>query len=92
MADCNEPTCCRAGQTRRSSDINYNDFKNTFFKDSLDEEDVDKNVTNLILESQWITPGAGYWGDYRDCDTPLWAYDDVIERIASKHKVKIYEQ
>lgn len=31
---------------------------------------------------------AGYWGDYRNCDTPIWAFDDVIERIAETHKVK----
>lgn len=30
---------------------------------------------------------AGYWGDYRNCDTPLWAFDDVVDRIAQTHKV-----
>ncbi|CAB3237984.1 unnamed protein product [Arctia plantaginis] len=29
---------------------------------------------------------AGYWGDYRNCDTPLWAYDDLIDRVAETHK------
>ncbi|XP_073943112.1 sphingomyelin phosphodiesterase 1-like [Choristoneura fumiferana] len=29
---------------------------------------------------------AGYWGDYRNCDTPLWAFDDVVDRISQTHK------
>lgn len=33
---------------------------------------------------------AGFWGDYRSCDTPIWAYDDVIERIAETHKVSVF--
>lgn len=32
---------------------------------------------------------AGYWGDYRSCDSPIWAYDDVIDRIAETHKVSV---
>lgn len=31
---------------------------------------------------------AGYWGDYRNCDSPIWAYDDVIDRISEVHKVR----
>lgn len=30
---------------------------------------------------------AGFWGDFRNCDTPIWAFDDVIDRIAETHKV-----
>ncbi|GJQ65201.1 hypothetical protein Trydic_g7339 [Trypoxylus dichotomus] len=28
---------------------------------------------------------AGYWGDYRDCDTPEIAIDDALNRIAEQH-------
>lgn len=48
-----------------------------------------KNV-NIVSRNNNTSPPAGYWGDYRNCDTPLWAYDDVIERIASTHKVSSY--
>ncbi|CAK1598823.1 unnamed protein product [Parnassius mnemosyne] len=32
---------------------------------------------------------AGYWGDYRNCDTPKWAFDDVIDRMASSHQFDV---
>ncbi|KAK2703000.1 hypothetical protein QYM36_018450, partial [Artemia franciscana] len=28
---------------------------------------------------------AGYWGDYRDCDLPLWTLRNSMEHIASTH-------
>ncbi|KAK9693931.1 Calcineurin-like phosphoesterase [Popillia japonica] len=28
---------------------------------------------------------AGYWGDYRDCDTPMYAIQDALEHIVGQH-------
>lgn len=30
---------------------------------------------------------AGYWGDYRGCDTPWWALKDAFEQIVRQHLV-----
>ena len=32
---------------------------------------------------------AGYWGDYRDCDLPLWTLRNSMEHIASTHSVSL---
>lgn len=29
--------------------------------------------------------GAGQWGDYRDCDTPWHAIEDVLDQIKTEH-------
>uniref|UniRef100_A0A182X154 Sphingomyelin phosphodiesterase n=1 Tax=Anopheles quadriannulatus TaxID=34691 RepID=A0A182X154_ANOQN len=29
--------------------------------------------------------GAGHWGDYRNCDTPWNAVEDLLERVAEEH-------
>ncbi|KRT82259.1 Calcineurin-like phosphoesterase, partial [Oryctes borbonicus] len=29
---------------------------------------------------------AGFWGDYRDCDSPLHAIDDALDHIATQHR------
>jgi sphingomyelin phosphodiesterase len=36
-----------------------------------------------------LTPDrlAGYWGDYRDCDLPLWTLQNMFQHIASKEDV-----
>jgi sphingomyelin phosphodiesterase len=35
------------------------------------------------------SPGeaAGFWGDYRDCDTPVHAVEDVFARMRAAHPV-----
>ena len=33
---------------------------------------------------------CGYWGDYRNADTPIWAFDNVIDRITETHEVGIF--
>jgi hypothetical protein len=34
---------------------------------------------------------AGYWGDYRDCDTPYHAFEDMVRQAASQSvKISIY--
>jgi len=30
---------------------------------------------------------AGYWGDYRDCDSPMHAFKDLIKHAAHQHPV-----
>jgi hypothetical protein len=31
---------------------------------------------------------AGYWGDYRDCDTPWNAFNDTVQQIKRTHQVR----
>lgn len=31
---------------------------------------------------------AGYWGDYRDCDSPMHAFKDLIKHAANQHAVR----
>ncbi|XP_072939936.1 uncharacterized protein [Epargyreus clarus] len=99
VADCGEPTCCRKGQTPQQRDI-YDEITvdehitgKSIIKD--DEVMLDLDIAPVIREAKSRTlpklkkarnsEPAGYWGDYRDCDSPIWAYDDVVENIA-KHK------
>lgn len=30
---------------------------------------------------------AGYWGDYRSCDTPWNTFDDTVQQIKKTHQV-----
>ncbi|XP_032513068.2 sphingomyelin phosphodiesterase-like [Danaus plexippus] len=95
VADCDEPTCCRKEQTPRRLTFNYDLLETHVDKSlsntgdtymlNLDAATGIKSV-NIVSRNNNTSPPAGYWGDYRNCDTPLWAYDDVIERIASAHK------
>ena len=32
--------------------------------------------------------GAGYWGDYRNCDVPFWTAESMFEYIANNEKVE----
>ncbi|XP_034830056.1 sphingomyelin phosphodiesterase-like [Maniola hyperantus] len=95
VADCNEPTCCRKGQTPRTQTYE-------FTGESLIEDGVtrinNKDMLNLGIATEIRnrtkvkqvdrrnSPPAGFWGDYRNCDTPLWAYDDAVQRVASAHR------
>jgi hypothetical protein len=31
---------------------------------------------------------AGYWGDYRNCDVPLWTVENMFDYISKNEKVK----
>lgn len=31
-------------------------------------------------------PGAGYWGDYRNCDVPVWTVESMFNHIANNEK------
>jgi hypothetical protein len=35
-------------------------------------------------------PGAatGYWGDYRNCDTPWSTFNDIVQQIKRTHQVR----
>ncbi|XP_045446693.1 sphingomyelin phosphodiesterase-like [Melitaea cinxia] len=94
VADCNEPTCCRKGQALRAdiykTKIPDSVFKNRIFEirdDFIMDLTLADDIRNLsnVRRNFRNSPGAGYWGDYRSCDSPPWAYDDVIETIA-KHR------
>ncbi|XP_059046118.1 sphingomyelin phosphodiesterase-like isoform X2 [Achroia grisella] len=100
VANCDEPVCCRFGQSPAQNYIYRSNVDESLYDRSI--VDVDGNVMlNLSVASDIRqqrmlsqtrhantrdTSPAGYWGDYRDCDTPLWAYDDVIETIAETHR------
>lgn len=30
---------------------------------------------------------AGYWGDYRNCDVPIWTVESMFENIAKNEQV-----
>ncbi|XP_047526011.1 sphingomyelin phosphodiesterase 1-like [Pieris napi] len=98
VADCSEPTCCRKGQTPRNHKYTYNpDRDESIILKSLNivngEPIIDvgvaktlREVRNVTRRSERFEPPAGYWGDYRNCDSPIRAYDDVVDRIHSSHK------
>ena len=41
-------------------------------------------------KNQTITPDrlAGYWGDYRNCDVPLWTIENMFQHISQNEQVK----
>ncbi|XP_038220094.1 sphingomyelin phosphodiesterase-like [Zerene cesonia] len=98
VADCSDPTCCRAGQTPNSHNYTYNpDTDDPIVLNSTSEVngqivlDIDagkklKQIRSKMNRNTRNSAPAGYWGDYRNCDSPIWAYDDVIDRIHSTHK------
>lgn len=107
-ADCNEPTCCRKGQSPKSSASNSLPFDDESLLNQTIVRDgrmlhLDLDVAPTLREIRRMAQiggsvakhtqaihaePAGYWGDFRDCDTPVWAFDDAIERIAETHKVR----
>ncbi|KAI8424390.1 hypothetical protein MSG28_002912 [Choristoneura fumiferana] len=98
-AECGEPTCCRKGQTvslafTTRPNIDESIYEQTVLKTN-DEVLIDLGVAPKIREmrsssqtrfmpARNVAP-AGYWGDYRNCDSPIWAFDDVVDRIAETH-------
>ncbi|XP_023936215.2 sphingomyelin phosphodiesterase 1-like [Bicyclus anynana] len=99
VADCDEPICCRKGQTPR--------VKNILDIDEDIQECVVENDEEILLDteaaskivrkdnktsrrmSDYNSKPAGYWGDYRNCDTPLWSYVDVLKQIASHKEIDV---
>lgn len=110
LADCNEPTCCRAGQVERASnnwDLQYNDapaakrISRTDNGSYLIDLDYANEVRGMKLKAELdrkrknrnkdipVSKQAGYWGDYRHCDAPLWAVEDCLDKIAENHQVSL---
>ncbi|KAJ0178770.1 hypothetical protein K1T71_005545 [Dendrolimus kikuchii] len=101
VANCGEPTCCRKGQSPAQSftykyKVGEEVIKKSIVKDG-EEIKLDLSLAPKIrelrkLSQTGIGPNsrnsapAGYWGDYRNCDTPIWAFDDVIDRISETHR------
>ncbi|XP_049870349.1 sphingomyelin phosphodiesterase-like [Pectinophora gossypiella] len=98
VADCGEPTCCRKGQTPAQHFTYKSNVDESVIAESIVKKDgevyidlsVAPKIRKLKSQSRTMYPArqsrpAGYWGDF-NCDTPIWAYDDVIERIAEAHK------
>ncbi|XP_013190308.2 sphingomyelin phosphodiesterase 1 [Amyelois transitella] len=98
VAACDEPTCCRVGQKPAQRYRQQRKISEDLYEKALvDCKGV--KMLNISVASEMRRqrkmyypttikqnePPAGYWGDYRNCDTPLWAYDDVIDRIAETH-------
>ncbi|KAF9414098.1 hypothetical protein HW555_007857 [Spodoptera exigua] len=103
IADCDQPVCCRVGQSPASRYIYP--MKRSVVEKNLIEQSVhdDNNEIKIDLsvapklrqlrrsiQTRTLAPRvaepAGYWGDYRDCDTPIWAFDNVIDTIIDSHK------
>jgi sphingomyelin phosphodiesterase len=34
---------------------------------------------------------AGFWGDYRNCDVPIWTVENMFEHIAENEQVYFYK-
>ncbi|XP_026755507.2 sphingomyelin phosphodiesterase 1-like [Galleria mellonella] len=100
VGNCDEPTCCRYGQTPAQNYLYSSNVDESLYNRSIiyldDDIMLDLSVASEIKRQRMSsrtryansrdTAPAGYWGDYRDCDTPLWAFDDTIETIAETHK------
>lgn len=100
VAECGEPTCCRKGQTLANNYVYKSNLEESLIEQSIVNASgqvmLDLNVATKIrqLRSSSQTrflstrnpEPAGYWGDFRNCDTPIWAFDDVIETIAESHR------
>ncbi|XP_037296456.1 sphingomyelin phosphodiesterase 1 isoform X2 [Manduca sexta] len=99
VADCDEPTCCRVGQNPARNYKHLSNVEESIIEQSIVNKNgnlsLDLGMVPKIKELRKSSqtkftprnsPPAGYWGDYRNCDSPIWAYDDVIERIAETHK------
>lgn len=95
VAECNEPTCCRKGQTPRTHVYEYSTEEPAIEDGVIDDMlNLDiaaqiRNRTKVKVVDRRNAPPAGFWGDYRNCDTPLWAYDDAIQRVAEAHPVSV---
>lgn len=103
IADCDEPICCRKGQNQRSKEKSFLPEDEIVLRRSFIENedeiilDIDaasrmyknNNTNETKKQILNISEPAGYWGDYRNCDTPTLAFRDVLDRIAS-HKVSIH--
>ncbi|CAH0407380.1 unnamed protein product [Chilo suppressalis] len=99
VADCGEPTCCRIGQTQGRAFSYQSNVDESLFEESVitnnGEKMLDLSVATKVREhkkssrTRYQKPRnsdpAGYWGDYRNCDTPIWAYDDAIDTIKENH-------
>lgn len=101
VADCGEPVCCRKGQSPVERYVFKTDAEESLIEQSIKnksgEISLDLSVASKIRElrsssqTRFVTPRsaapAGFWGDYRNCDTPIWAFDNVIDTITESHKV-----
>ena len=43
------------------------------------------STSNLTLKSEGKF--AGYWGDYRNCDVPVWTVENMFKNIVKNEKV-----
>ncbi|XP_047022041.1 sphingomyelin phosphodiesterase-like [Helicoverpa zea] len=100
VADCDEPVCCRKGQKPALRYTYKSNIEESIIEESIKNSTVDVvldlSVASKIRElrkssqTRFAAPRnaqpAGYWGDYRNCDTPLWAFDNVIDTITDSHK------
>ncbi|KAH9635682.1 hypothetical protein HF086_003406 [Spodoptera exigua] len=103
IADCDQPVCCRVGQSpanryiypMKRSAVEKNLIEQSVHDDN-NEIKIDLSVAPKLrqlrrsIQTRTLAPRlaepAGYWGDYRDCDTPIWAFDNVIDTIIDSHK------
>lgn len=103
LAECDEPTCCRKGQKKQESrqwrSLDHEHFPDDKVK--VDENGViyvDVDYSNEIevnkkregqreMKEEKESDKAGYWGDYRSCDTPWWSYVAGIDQVSQNHEV-----
>ncbi|XP_077294992.1 sphingomyelin phosphodiesterase 1-like [Arctopsyche grandis] len=104
LAECDEPTCCRVGQKRKMSrqqrslkdpvpddrvyvdkDIIYADIS---YANKIKSESQREGQREMAENSESKADRAGYWGDYRNCDTPWWAVEAGIDHITENHNIE----
>jgi sphingomyelin phosphodiesterase len=44
-------------------------------------------IGTRMHSSQTNEPPAGYWGDYRNCDIPIWTLENMFEYISKNEQV-----
>lgn len=101
VAECGEPTCCRKGQTLAKNYVYKSNIDESVIEQRVVNDSgnvmLDLSVAGKLRamksssQNRFVVATnpqpAGYWGDYRNCDTPRWAFDDVIDTIVESHKV-----
>lgn len=48
-----------------------------------------RNLSTSKSKSKTDESLAGFWGDYRNCDIPVWTVEDMFKYISKNEKVKL---
>lgn len=57
------------------------------YSDEIENNKVREGQREMREEKE--SDRAGYWGDYRSCDTPWWSLVAGIDQISENHQVNL---